>query len=573
MKNIIKTSAAALLIGSSLVSCNDFLTIDPADKPVLETFYNTPEALRSTTMALYASKTWSNFHMNFQWKMDMINGDMFYTYGDEGQWYFGTYTAVNPYLNEGWKGLYNVILDANSIIHDIIPVCNGTITQADKDQAIGEARAFRGYCHYMLAEVWHDVPVIENNSEMISAGILDVPRNTQASVYRFAMEDLDAAVELLPENTGDPYRLNKRKARALRAKLAVTMAAHTDYGYDRDALYAKAAADALDVIENTQALTDIDFATLFDVESNNGPESILAIQCGVLGYSYGNARNTAWSRSSVIADQTWGAGKGPTISLQKMYERNDRRRMWTYMTNGDYYPMLNRAGGGYTYQYVSRDNGDVLEDKNEMLAHIKKYIIGKGADCDGNVGINQDAANNIYLMRLADVYLTYVEAKMGTASETSDGLAMKYYNMVRQRAGVSEASSLTYEELLKERRREFAFESQTWFDTQRYRYRAGDEAALRFINGGYGTGINRAAMYVPDYNKYPNIDASNENNLDIYLIVDHVADGAQYDPINISADAFIAPIPAAVSSSSPALQGDPVDYYGGGSGSGEGNGE
>ena len=150
---------------------------------------------------------------------------------------------------------------------------------------------------------------------------------------------------------------------------------------------------------------------------------------------------------------------------------------------------------------------------------------------------------------------------------------MKYYNMVRQRAGVSEASSLTYEELLKERRREFAFESQTWFDTQRYRYRAGDEAALRFINGGYGTGINRAAMYVPDYNKYPNIDASNENNLDIYLIVDHVADGAQYDPINISADAFIAPIPAAVSSSSPALQGDPVDYYGGGSGSGEGNGE
>ena len=250
------------------------------------------------------------------------------------------------------------------------------------------------------------------------------------------------------------------------------MAAHTDYGYDREALYAKAAEDALYVIENTQALTDIDFSTLFDVEANNGPESILAIQCAVQGYSYGNARNVAWSRSSVIADQTWGAGKGPTLSLQKMYDLNDKRRMWTYMTNGDYYPMLNRAGGGYTYNYVSRDDsGDVLEDKNEMLAHIKKYIIGKGADCNGNVGINQDAANNIYLMRLADVYLTYVEAKMGTASSTSDPTAMKYYNMVRQRAGVTEASSVTYVELLKERRREFAFESQTWFDTQRYRDR------------------------------------------------------------------------------------------------------
>lgn len=55
MKNIIKTSAVALVIGTSLVSCNDFLTIDPVDKPVLENYYTTPEALKSTTMALYAS--------------------------------------------------------------------------------------------------------------------------------------------------------------------------------------------------------------------------------------------------------------------------------------------------------------------------------------------------------------------------------------------------------------------------------------------------------------------------------------------------------------------------------------
>ena len=173
--------------------------------------------------------------------------------------------------------------------------------------------------------------------------------------------------------------------------------------------------------------------------------------------------------------------------------------------------MLNRAGGGYTYNLVSRDDsGDVLEDKNEMLAHVKKYIIGKGADCDGNVGINQDAANNIYLMRLADVYLTYVEAKMGTATSTSDATAMKYYNMVRQRAGVTEEQSVTYEELLRERRRELAFESQTWFDTQRYRYREGNAKALEMINDGYGTGYNRCAKYV----NMPglNLDITNEND-------------------------------------------------------------
>ena len=558
MKNIILSGVAALALGGFLTSCDDFLTVNPADKPVLETFYTTPENLRSTTMTLYASKTWSNFHMNFQWKMDMINGDLYYTYDQEGQWYFGTYTPTNPYINEGWKGLYNVILFCNSIINDIPPVCGGTITDTDITHAVAEARGIRGYAYYMLTEVWRDVPIVENNSADIGAGNFEKPRNTQASVYRFAMEDLDFAVDNLPETDTDVYRLTKRKARALRAKLAVTMAQHSDLGLDRDALYKKDAADALDVITNTQALTEIDYSTLFDVAANNGPESILAIQCAVQGYSFGNARNVAWSRSALIADQQWGGGKGPTISLQKMYEDGDKRRMWVFMTQGDYYPKLATAQGGYTYKLINRDaDGEEIEGRIEMNAHIKKYLIGKSADCDGMVGIDQDAANNIYLMRLADVYLTYVEAVMGAADQTSDATAMKYYNMVRQRAGVPEASSVTYEELLKERRRELAFESQTWFDTQRYRYRVGDAKALEWLNNGFGTGINRCAMYIPN----GNLDKTQENDPANYKMVSSTDEGSMYNPIMITASAFQAPVPAAVTSSSSMMGLDPVDYY------------
>ncbi len=71
-----------------------------------------------------------------------------------------------------------------------------------------------------------------------------------------------------------------------------------------------------------------------------------------------------------------------------------------------------------------------------MIAPIEIYIIGKGADCDG-LWVHIFAANYIYLMRLADVYLTYVEATMGTATSTSDATAMKYYNVLRQRAGLT----------------------------------------------------------------------------------------------------------------------------------------
>jgi hypothetical protein len=562
MKTIIKNLALSAVLVGSLTSCNDFLTVTPTDKLTMDNFYTDASMVRSQTLGLYSAIIWGNVYMNFNWKLDMLNGDMYYTYDAEGQWFFGTYTTVNQYLNEGWEGLYTVIAQCNSVINDMPGCCSSGVSQEDINKAVAEARCIRGYCYYMLAELWHDVPIVYDNSKNIADANLDLPRNTQKSVYQFALEDLDYAVATLPESDSDSFRCTQVTAHSFRAKLLVTMASHSDYGYDRAALYSQAAEDALYAVEHRTNIKNIDFSTLFDVEANNGPESIFAIQCFVGGYAYGNPKNCAWSRSSVIADQTWGGGKGPTISAQKMYDQLDQRRKWTYMTNGDYYPNLNKANGGYTYKLVSFDPEDPsvqIEGRIEMNAHIKKYVIGKAADCDNNVGLSQDAANNIYMMRLADMYLTYTEAVMGTNDQTSDGRALDMFNSVRARAGLAGVSSVTFKDLLKERRREFLFESVNWFDILRYRYRSGDAAALEFVNSGYETGYNRSSMYIPKDWSISSDAELNDNNS--YIIVDNKADGGQYDHIDLSASSFILPIPAAVSTSSPALAGDPVDFY------------
>lgn len=555
MNKIFNRILLAGVVTLSLSSCNDFLTIEPEDTLVQDNFYDSPKMLRNQTSTLYDGYTWKDYHFNFNWKMDMLNGDMFYTYSYEGQWFFGTYTSVNAYLYEGWKGLYNVISFCNSVINDTAEHCTGSITQADIDAAIAEARCIRAFCYYQIAEVWRDAPIIFNNSKNIADGNLDVPRNTQKSIYQFALEDADYAVENLPESDPETYRATKKTAKAVRAKILLTMAAHKDYGYDRADLYARAAKDCDDVINSSEWIGNIPFETLFDVSANNGPESILAIQCGVLGYGYGNPRTIAWGRGSVVADGAWGAGKGPTISLQKSYDPTDLRRKWTYMTQGDYYPNINKANGGYHYDLV---NEDQQEERNEMNAHLKKYILGKSADVDGMVGTNQDAGNNVYLIRLADIYLMYAEAVMGTAQSTTDALALTRFNDVRKRAGVALYNSLTYKDLLMEYRRELAFESHTWFDTLRLRYREGDEEALNWINTGCETGYNRAAQYVA----LPGTDKSNQNNPDQYTIARDKSEGAMYDPIIISAQAFSIPLPAEVTTSSPALNGPAVDFYG-----------
>lgn len=559
MKNILKTSALALVLAGSLASCDDFLTVDPVDKPVMENYFTSPEALQANTKSLYVSHVWWIFHNRFQWELDLLAGDIYYTYDAEGQFYFGSFSSANPYVEEGWRGLYNVILFANSVINDVPATCGGSITQADITQAIAEARGIRGFCYYMIAELWHDAPIIENNSDNITSGNLDTPRNTRANLYRFALEDLDFAVDNLAPQATDDFRLNVTKARGLRSKLLTAMASHTDMGYDRADLYGRAAADALYCIENTQALTDMDYSTLFDPTTNNGPESLLAVQCGAMGFRTGSSHCDHFTRT-YISDSSWGDGKGPTIALQQLYNPNDLRRKWVYMTLGDEYPTIERAKGGYTYQFIHfDDSGKAVAEGNEVLAHIKKYVLGRVADWPGQLGTQQDAGNNIYLLRLADVYLTYVEAVMGAAESTTDATALKYYNMVRQRAGLpQEYNSLSYRELLDERRRELAFEGQTWFDMQRFCSRYGAQAAAEYLNGGFGTGYNRASMYVA--NTYP-LDKTNGNDRDTYRIVGNIDEGANYDPINFSASSFDMPIPGAASTASPALLGPVVDYY------------
>ena len=134
--------------------------------------------------------------------------------------------------------------------------------------------------------------------------------------------------QIFPSEDGDAFRLDSRKARALRAKLAITMASHKDYGYDRDALYKESGRRRSFVIENTRALTEIDYSTLFDVESNNNtnPFSLSSAQCRVTPSAM---PATPLGAARALSPTRPGAPAKATVSLQKMYTQNDRRRMWT----------------------------------------------------------------------------------------------------------------------------------------------------------------------------------------------------------------------------------------------------
>lgn len=531
-----------LVIACTLSACKGFLSVEPADSIAMGDFYKTEANIRQNTASLYTMKSWSAFSHQFMWMAgDELSGDLYYTYDQEGQFYYMSFGANNSFLTQGWQGLYRIISFANNIINTMpaLARANG-ISEDAIERGLAESRCIRGTAYWILTEYWGDVTIVENNVAMQSAILR---RNTQESVYRFIVEDLTYAMEHLPEADAQLGRATKWSAAGMLAKVYLSMASHLNNA-ESDAWFTKAKELAQDVIEKSGLSLWPDYATLFDIAANNNPESLLAIQCIVGGYGYGNAHNCNWSRTS-CADQAWGDGKGPTVNLQKQYEEGDLRRQWVYMSDGDYYPNINKADGGYTYHIaVVDEQGNELETANEMLAHCKKYCIGRAADCDGGVGDSQDAGNNIYLLRLADVYMVYVEACIGSGDATSDPLALDVYNRIRHRAGLAndEDGSITYDELIHERRCEFAFEGINFFDIKRMFYR-NEAKALAYLNG-----MNREQGY---YNSDPSKKTVREGyTLDLTR-----------SPIIVTAPQMMLPIPGSELTAMPSLEEPAVDYY------------
>ena len=96
---------------------------------------------------------------------------------------------------------------------------------------------------------------------------------------------------------------------------------------------------------------------------------------------------------------------------------------------------------------------------------------------------------NTYMLRLAEVYLNYVEAVMGDNDQTTDAEALRLFNAVRSRARMAEKSVVTYEDLRHEFRMEFAFEGLYWYQLLRRSY-SHQQEVVNYLNNQ-----NRNASY------------------------------------------------------------------------------
>lgn len=459
-KHIKYITGITAIAGMLITGCKkDFFNRPPQSSVTVGNYYQTASQVQAATNGLYGSP-WFGWNNKVGWAITELSSGNGFTYSSDVN-AFITWSAPNdnPEILAAWDSPFSVIAQCNGLIVNMKPSIPG-VPQATVNNALGEAHLMRAVAYFYLVRVFGNVPIVENPLTEVS-NFQTVPTNPISDVYKFIVNDLKFAEANCSVGTASTGHGDSGSASAMLAKV---------YLYMQD--YADAQKEAEKVINSGEFSLLPTYENLFQTAYNNNKESILAMQWIYNGgYDYGNSIQASWAYNSTITGTGDGyAVFGPTIDLQNAFkaEGGDTiRRHATIMVPGSFYPDLDAATGGYRFPA----NGSA---QNENAA-AKKYVVGTPAD-NGGKSAAQASGNNTYIERYSDVLLIDAEAILGqeagvqpgtgiplTAS-TSNAQALASLNAVRTRVGVPALTSFTYQQLLLERRLEFALEQDYWFD-------------------------------------------------------------------------------------------------------------
>jgi hypothetical protein len=425
-------------------SCDSFLDPKPDDVLAPENFYQSAQDAVSAVNAVYAQTQWVYFYYWYQ--SDMATDDALATpnFGTDGhQLASYTFDATLWSLDNVWSNAYITINRANIALAHIPGI---TMDPTMRDRVLGEAHFLRGLMYFELVRMFGDVPLI--TQEVRSVEEARTPRTPAADVYALIESDLQTAASTLPASySGDDVgRATSGAAKALLAKVYLTQGDWTN-----------AAKYAGEVITSGQYSLNPDWMTNFRIASENtNPESIFEIQYGAPEQTAGVV-GSVQSLFTLPAGFPGGDGYGlirVSPELIALYAPDDQRGAGaTYFTS----PYTDAMGRTTRW---SVPNGPAfhkwLDESNSKDMTARAW---------------QQMPNNWIVLRYADVLLMYAEAVSEGGAATA-GSAESALNQVRTRAGIDPVGGLSQAALVDsvrvERRREFAFEGQRWFDLSRW---------------------------------------------------------------------------------------------------------
>ncbi|MCW4469046.1 RagB/SusD family nutrient uptake outer membrane protein [Flavobacterium sp. MFBS3-15] len=511
-RNTYKLLSIAVVF-SILWSCSEeFTNRPPEDGISLDAYYSTNAQVESATNGMYA-RTWFQFHNKFFFAVAEVgSGNMYSGSSDVSAMRNFSLNGSDPELNQGWRSLWANVAQANAIINFLADRVGPGVDDEVLQNTIGEAYFMRATAYFYLVRLWGPVPIIENNLDYVSTP--NINTNRIEDIYTLIESDYNMAIEkLYAKVRGSNYsangRVSKGSAKAMLAKVHL---------YQKE--YTEARQLAEEVINSGEfkllggaELPGKTFGDLFTYPNNNNEESIFALQWVTDG-NYGSASNcnTQFGISTAAlttSNASYGGVFAPSQDVLDLYEPGDARKNETIMFPGNSYPNMKVIVNGTTEQVgFTVPAADQIGGQGAGMA-IKKYCQGiVNGNATGPIDAWAMMENNTYIMRYADLLLIHAEAVLAGGGSTSDASALASFNAVRARANQPVATSITFDDIFLERRRELCFEGDFWFDLGRLP-RA---QAIAFIAAQNRGNMFTAEYFTPDesdfYLDYPDNDVA-----------------------------------------------------------------
>ncbi len=456
------------------VSCDDkFLDHPSTTQPTSDNYYTTAEQVFGATGILY-NRAWNDWSDKaFTSVGDVLGGTVT---GVQGNSQYNSFYNFNIQSTDGLVGsTWNACYDAAgraSVLIQTFEAKKGQI--GDKPfltQGIAEARFIRAFAYFYIARTFGDVPIVPNPLELTQQGKNLVPRYIQSDVLKFAIEDLKFAEASLPETPFQQGRVTKISASGLMAKI---------YLYLKD--YTNAKTKAKEVIDYAMANPGrvglhADYQELFTSSSKAkaSKESLFALQWVTAASWDGANRFMTYAGPAPLLRPaptgTTAAYSAVVPSIDMLdpatgYAVGDKRRNGSVMEHGFFRADWKNVNFPNGFKYDTTGATDNFKIKTGTRSNIQKYMVGPNRDGEP-VNTNAHSSMPTFILRYADVLLIYAEATMNGGGSTSDASALAAFNAVHIRAGLPPVANITIDMLLHERKVEFAFEGDFWFDIQR----------------------------------------------------------------------------------------------------------
>ncbi len=481
-KRIIKlTILTGLIAGCS----KDLLNIDPKNQVLESNFYQTVEDLDAALISAYDPISWV-FHWGASTFVTLnVASDDANAGGTPGGQDIMAYQGADKFtLTPGmerieslWRKYYAGIYRANLVIE------NADTSIPEMSVIVAEAKFLRAYYYFDLVRYYGDVVLLDHTATVDEYSL---PRTPAQEVYALIVRDLSEAIPVLPDKNelrrNKLFRATKSAAQALLGKVYLFMSSPgNNYGN-----YYQEAADLFGRIissgvyslfsnydMNFQATYEHGAESIFELEYTSAINSTFQSDDNT-GYSYDEASVDfklcgirEWKQGPDISVVNLQAGWGfikPTRELVEAYiAENDLVRLNYNVYLGN--PMsaeIDSAFNFYLSQYGSWSNEE--EDSDDFEGFFRrKYRY------DNNYVVGDISFLNINIIRYADVLLMMAECMVNGATDNLNGKSAEHYvNLVRNRVDLPSLSSVTMDDIKKERRLEFAFEMIRYWDLIRW---------------------------------------------------------------------------------------------------------